>query len=159
MKTRRGLPIGLPTQIASLAAGVVFLAFPFCIRRPIANLTLWVSLMFLLDPINFWLGASSILGDWREGRWGRTLALMAGGATCGLLWELWNYWALSKWAYNLPFLGRLEGYKYFEMPWMGFQGFLPFAVECWVVLNTMEWMLNRLALRVTEPIPDEVSVM
>jgi hypothetical protein len=69
---------------------------------------------------------------------------MAGGAVCGLLWEFWNYWALTKWTYHLPFLGATEQYKYFEMPLVGFLGFLPFGVECWVMWQLMRWPLRGL---------------
>ena len=84
---------------------------------------------------------------------------MAGGATCGLCWEFWNYWALAKWSYNLPFLGGLEHYRYFEMPWLGFLGFLPFALECWVTLNLIVALLKRTGLRVTEELPDADSIL
>ena len=76
-----------------------------------------------------------------------------------MLWEFWNYWAIAKWTYQLPFLGALEQYRYFEMPWVGFVGFLPFAAECWVVLNTIIAVLEKSRLRVAEPLPDEVAVM
>ena len=84
---------------------------------------------------------------------------MAGGAICGLLWEFWNYWALAKWTYKLPFLEDLEQYRYFEMPWLGFLGFLPFALECWVVLNTILILIEKTGLRVAEPLADEDTVL
>ncbi len=117
-KRFRATPVRItrPAQISVCLLGAIFAMYPFCVRAPIGNLTLWVSLMFLLDPINHWLGAPSIIGDWRAGRFGRTVALMAAGAVCGLLWEFWNYWALTKWTYHLPFVGAIEHYKYFEMP-------------------------------------------
>jgi hypothetical protein len=154
-----GVRISRPVQVGVLLLGVAFVVYPLVTRNAIGSLTLWVSLMFLLDPINHWLGAPSIIGDWRAGRWGRTLSLMAGGAICGLCWEFWNYWAIAKWTYHLPFVGALEQYRYFEMPWIGFVGFLPFAIECWVVLNTLDALAGRVGLRVAEPLPDDSHVM
>ena len=151
--------IALPVQALVCLLGAAFAVYPFLVRDPIGSLTLWVSLMFLLDPINHWLGAPSIIGDWRAGRFGRTLSLMAAGAVCGLLWEFWNYWALTKWTYHLPFVGGLERYRYFEMPWIGFQGFLPFAIECWVALNTVLAVAARLRLRIVETLPDDDAVI
>jgi hypothetical protein len=90
----------------------------------------WLAFIFLLDPINHLRGQPSIAGDLAEGRWGRLLSLLAGGAVCGLLWEFWNYWALSKWTYTVPYFGNV---KLFEMPLLGFLGFPPFAVECWAM--------------------------
>lgn len=90
----------------------------------------WLSFIFLLDPINHLRGQPSIAGDLAEGRWGRLFSLLAGGAVCGLLWEFWNYWALSKWTYTVPYFGNV---KLFEMPLPGYLGFPPFAVECWAM--------------------------
>lgn len=144
---------------AALVWGLTFTLWAVLVHNPVGDLTLWVGIIFLVDPINAWLGAPSLLEDWQAGRWGRWLALMAGGATCGLCWEFWNYWALAKWSYNLPFLGSLEHYRYFEMPWLGFLGFLPFALECWVALNLIIVLLDRVGLRVAEPLPQVDSVL
>ena len=102
--------------------------------------------------------APSLIGDWRAGRYGRTAALLAGGLTCGFLWEFWNYWAVAKWTYNLPFLAGLEPYKLFEMPLPGFSGFPPFALECWAVFQTIVLLGNRLGLR-SEPLPDDDVIL
>ena len=164
-----GLWVGLPLvlgvalpwrawrgHVVSLGLGLGMVAWVFYVREPVANLALWVGLIYLLDPINRrWLGQPSLVADWAAGRLGRTTALFAAGLTCGLLWELWNHWALAKWTYNLPFLGPLESWRYFEMPVLGLLGFLPFAAQCWVMLNTLLGVAGRLGLRVAEPLPDE----
>jgi hypothetical protein len=93
--------------------------------------------------------------DWQAGWYGRTLAAFAGGLTCGLLWEFWNYWALAKWTYHLPFLGGWENVRYFEMPLIGLIGFIPFGIECWVMWQSMRMPLDGLA----EPLPDERSLL
>jgi hypothetical protein len=90
----------------------------------------WLSFIFLLDPINHLRGRPSIAGDLAGGKSGRLLSLLAGGAVCGLLWEFWNYWALSKWTYTVPYFGNV---KLFEMPLPGYLGFPAFAVECWAM--------------------------
>jgi hypothetical protein len=133
-----------------LLVGVAMFAWPLVARDPVTNLTLWTSLVFLLDPINLWLGRPSMLRDWSQGWYGRTLAAFAGGLGCGLLWEFWNYWALAKWVYHLPFLGPLEHVRYFEMPVPGLLGFIPFGLECWVMWQTIRIIFDGLA----EPLPD-----
>lgn len=90
----------------------------------------WLSFIFLLDPINYLRGHPSIAGDLADGNWVRLLSLLASGAVCGVLWEFWNYWAISKWTYTVPFFGNV---RVFEMPVLGFLGFPPFAVECWIL--------------------------
>ncbi|MHC4652839.1 MAG: hypothetical protein ACYTES_18520, partial [Planctomycetota bacterium] len=82
-----------------------------------------------------------------------------GGLTCGVLWEFWNYWAAAKWTYDLPFLGPLEQHRLFEMPLPGFGGFLPFALECWVVFQTILLVMTGLRLRLFEPLPDDDAVL
>ncbi len=133
-----------------LTAGVAMFVWPLVHPDPVTNLTLWTSLVFLLDPVNDRLGRPSMFRDWRAGWYGRSLAAMAGGLACGLLWEFWNYWALTKWTYHLPFLGRAGRYHYFEMPLPGLLGFLPFGLECWVMWQTIRIPFDGLA----EPLPD-----
>jgi hypothetical protein len=47
-----------------------------------------------------------------------------------VLWEFWNYWALAKWTYTVPYLDHL---KVFEMPVLGYLGFPPFVLECYAM--------------------------
>jgi hypothetical protein len=144
-----------PILILSLIVGLAMFLWPILHPDPITNLTLWASLVFLLDPINYWLGRPSMWRDWFNGNFARTLAAFFGGLICGLLWEFWNYWALTKWTYNLPFLGPLEHYRYFEMPVLGLLGFLPFGLESWVLWQTMRIFLDGLA----EPLPDDMTLL
>ena len=95
-----------------------------------------------IDPINLLFGRPSILRDWSNGRWGRTLALGAGGLLCGFLWEFWNFWAGTKWVYHLPFLGSWEHVKYFEMPIPGLLGFIAFGIETWTMWQTSLLILS-----------------
>ena len=62
------------------------------------------------------------------------IKLITAGLICGILWEFWNFWALTKWIYTVPFF---EDLKLFEMPLAGFFGFPPFTVECYVMINTV----------------------
>jgi len=57
------------------------------------------------------------------------LRLLIAGMICGMLWEFWNFWAGSKLIYSVPQLWFL---KLFEMPFLGFFGFPPFALECYL---------------------------
>ncbi|MFA7236886.1 MAG: hypothetical protein WC058_08480 [Phycisphaeraceae bacterium] len=136
--TRRALP-------SSMVMGAGWVVFSILIRNPISNFTLWAAPLFLLDPINAWRGRPSILRDWMNGRWGRTISLMAGGLTCGLLWEFWNYFAVAKWIYVLPFLGPLEQVRWFEMPVIGLIGFLPFGPTCWVMMQSFPLLMPGVA--------------
>jgi hypothetical protein len=132
----RGIP--MPNWVRGVLAvgGIGLCAVPVFVGGAVSNLALWVGTFALLDPLNYACGRPSILRDWQHGRWGRTLALGAGGLWCGLLWEFWNYWALTKWQYHLPFLGAAEHLKYFEMPLPGLVGFIAFGIQVWVMWQT-----------------------
>ncbi|MGH7178031.1 MAG: hypothetical protein ACREJC_11670 [Tepidisphaeraceae bacterium] len=133
----------------ALLAGVAMFTWPLVHPTPATSLTVWTSLVFFLDPINQKLKRPSMFSDWQNGWYGRTLAAATGGLICGLLWEFWNYWALTKWIYHLPFLGSLEDYRYFQMPVLGLIGFIPFGIECWVMWQTIRIPLDGLV----EPLP------
>ena len=135
--------------------GAGWLVYSWAINNPAGNFVMWAAPWFVLDPINRKLGRPSLFEDWRHGRWGRTVSLALGGLLCGLLWEFWNYFAVAKWIYVLPFLGPLEHVKYFEMPAVGLVGFMPFGPACWVMLQT----LLALMPGVTEPLPTDEDVM
>jgi hypothetical protein len=117
----------------SVVVGAAFLVIPPLLPYEISRFLfgfVWLGVIFALDPINHRLGAPSLIAEWEQGRLGRTLALLAGGAVCGVLWEFWNFWAGAKWIYAVPILGDI---KLFEMPVLGFLGFPPFCLECYVL--------------------------
>jgi Domain of unknown function (DUF4332) len=93
---------------------------------------IWVAFIFLLDPLNYRFGGKSFLKDLEEGNPQKIYILLVAGLICGFLWEFWNFWALSKWVYTVPFLEKAKG---FEMPFLGFLGFAPFAVQAYVMYN------------------------
>jgi hypothetical protein len=150
---------GVRAHVILIVVGVACLVFPLVVRDPTGCLTLWLGPILLLDPINHAIGAPSVLGDWKEGRCGRTIALMAAGLTCGLLWESTNYFAAAKWTYNLSFLGPLKGSGYFEMPWPGLLGFLPFGIACWDPFVFVTALIRRISPRLIEDLPDEYAVL
>jgi hypothetical protein len=43
---------------------------------------------------------------------------------------MWNYFSLAKWEYSIPLVHRFE---VFEMPLLGYAGYLPFGLECLVI--------------------------
>jgi len=112
---------------AWLTVGIVFLVFPFIYSSTYLFALVWLGFALFLDPINYMLGYESILKDFENAKISKFMNLMLGGYICGFLWEFWNYWALRKWIYTVPFTQNI---KIFEMPIAGFTGFGPFAVEC-----------------------------
>jgi hypothetical protein len=93
---------------------------------------IWIGFTFLLEPFNYRFGGKSLLRDLEEGNPRKIYVLLVAGLICGFLWEFWNFWALSKWVYTVPFFDKGKG---FEMPFLGFLGFPPFAVQAYVMYN------------------------
>ena len=115
-----------------IATGFVFLTLPLLWPQFFFPLV-WSVFIFLLEPLNHRLGLPSLMREWQQGTLRTFYLLLVAGAICGLLWEFWNFWALTKWEYTVPYVGWL---KVFEMPLLGFFGFPPFAVQCYVMMST-----------------------
>jgi len=113
----------------SMLAGAGFIIL--CIAWPRYFFPLvWGGFILALDPVNYRLGAPSLLREWEQGSLRKTALLMTSGLLCGIFWEFWNFWATTKWVYTVPFLNE---FKLFEMAAPGFLGFIPFALECYVM--------------------------
>ena len=116
------VPVVIPARVGAYLFGLV-----------------WAGFVLLLDPINRRLELASLLGDLVEGRRSRLYSLLASGWICGWLWESWNYWSAAKWHYTFP---MFQNIKIFEMPAPGFLGFLPFALECFTMYVTADWLVK-----------------
>ena len=129
--TVRPLTVTTAVQAGLVSLGIVFMLGVLFYPRYCFPLV-WGSIIFLFEPINYRWSATSLLKDWERGTARKFYLLLTAGLICGVLWELWNFWAATKWIYTVPFFEEL---KIFEMPLLGFLGFPPFAVECYVVYN------------------------
>jgi len=74
------------------------------------------------------------VGDWRL-IW---LPAMA-AVICGFFWEMWNFHSLAHWEYSVPFVQR---FHLFEMPILGYAGYLPFGLECMAVSVMLDRFLG-----------------
>lgn len=90
----------------------------------------WLCLFLLLDPINYLHGRPSVIAQLQKGDWRLVVALSLGALVCGFFWEMWNYWAFPKWEYTIAFVDFAH---VFEMPLLGYGGYLPFGLEPYAV--------------------------
>lgn len=74
-------------------------------------------------------------GDWRD-PWLTVIAALF----CGLCWELWNVFSLARWTYHIPHAQVLH---LFEMPLLGYAGYLPFGITCAVAAQLLTGMDPR----------------
>lgn len=140
-----------------MTLGFLFLSLPALSPNSTARYLIpfvWLGFAFLLEPINFLLGGRSVFQYFEAGELKEFLSLMLAGVMCGLLWEFWNYWAEARWVYNLPF--SWAGPRIFEMPLLGFLGFIPFAVECHAMQNYLLALLNRKKTFIHHPIVESL---
>lgn len=97
-------------------------AFPF----------LWLWAFLLIDPLNWMRGRPSLLEQFSRGDLRMISALSLAVLVCGFFWEMWNFYAMPKWYYTVPYLGFL---RIFEMPILGYLGYIPFAWELYALYH------------------------
>ena len=93
---------------------------------------LWLSPLLIITGLQGIRGERTVFSGIGAGRWRRICLPALSALICGLLWEMWNAYSLAKWMYEVPFVGR---FKVFEMPLLGFAGYLPFGLECVAVAD------------------------
>jgi len=113
-----------------VAFGLLCLVVPIVWPSTYMTPLVWMGFAFFLDPINGRLGERSILSEFFTGRFRSMPLFFLAGLVAGILWEFWNYWASSKWEYDVPYWGHI---KVFEMPVLGFLGFMPFIIESYAI--------------------------
>ncbi len=126
-------------QPPALLLGVACLVLPLVCPRYAFPLV-WGAFFFLLDPFCDLMGGPSLIRSFMAGERRRHLCLLAAGLVCGLWWESWNYFAITKWVYIFPVLNFG---KVFEMPILGYLGFPPFALEAAVMYNFFKALDER----------------
>jgi hypothetical protein len=132
-RIKRGPLIGVDrmTTVTFFALGWFMLAlmlawpkvfFPF----------IWLSLYFILEPFNIWLGHHSLAYWTLEGDWRPVISLWLGVLLTAFFWEMWNFYSYPKWIYHVPYADWLH---LFEMPLLGYGGYLPFALELYALYH------------------------
>jgi hypothetical protein len=90
----------------------------------------WVAPLLLITSLQVVAGEETIFSTIAHGNW-KSLWLPALAAlVCGFFWEMWNYKSLAHWEYAIPFVHR---FQIFEMPFLGYAGYLPFGLQCLAV--------------------------
>ena len=86
----------------------------------VAPPTLLISLAALRGEPHVFSGIAS--GDWRP-----AVSSVLAALLCGVFWETWNFGSYAKWVYVIPYVDALH---IFEMPLLGYAGYLPFGLTC-----------------------------
>ena len=88
---------------------------------------LWVSPLLIILSLQRLAGQPTILRSLTWGDWRPVVTPALAALVCGFFWEMWNYFSLARWTYTIPFVQR---FQLFEMPILGYGGYLPFGLEC-----------------------------
>ena len=96
---------------------------------------LWVSPLLIIASLQTLMGEETLFSSIGGGDWRVAVSSASAALLCGWFWEMWNYWSLAKWEYAVPFVHQ---YQIFEMPLLGYVGYLPFGLECAVIGGMLE---------------------
>lgn len=114
-----------------IGASILLQALVFAFPRQMYPFV-WVAPFLLLDGVGVLLNGRGLGANLVRGRWREAVVIATAGLLCGVLWEFWNYRAVPNWEYSVPLLGFL---KVFEMPLLGYLGYIPFA---WSIVRLVE---------------------
>ena len=88
---------------------------------------LWVSPLLIIVSLQALLGEDHVLAPIGHGDWRMVVACAGAAVICGFFWEMWNSHSLARWVYHIPYVER---FRVFEMPILGYAGYLPFGLQC-----------------------------
>lgn len=139
-RLKRGPVIGADklTTILFFSAGWLMLGL-MLIWPKIFFLFIWLSLYFIIEPINVWLGNRSLARWTQKGDWRPVISLWLGVLLTAFFWEMWNYYSYPKWVYHVAWGDWLH---IFEMPLLGYGGYLPFALELYALYHLITGLLG-----------------
>ena len=143
-RLKRGPVIGTHTRTTTsiFAAGWIMLAL-MLLWPKIFFLFIWLSLYFIIEPINIWLGNRSLAHWTQKGDWRPVISLWLGVLLTAFFWEMWNFYSYPKWVYHVAWGDWLH---IFEMPLLGYGGYLPFALELYALYNLVTGLLSHKAV-------------
>ncbi len=88
---------------------------------------LWTAPLVILLALQMFGRPGPLWAALGDGRWPVWAAAALAGLVCGFFWEMWNFYSLARWVYTVPWVDR---FHLFEMPLLGYAGYLPFGLEC-----------------------------
>ncbi|MBT8380011.1 MAG: hypothetical protein KJN64_12360 [Ignavibacteria bacterium] len=100
----------------------------------------WLSVFFILEPVNILLRKNSIYDYLKNGNWKPVFSLWIGCLVCGFFWEMWNYFSYPKWVYDIHFANFLY---IFEMPILGYLGYIPFSFELLTIYSLLVGIFTK----------------
>jgi len=88
---------------------------------------LWVAPLLIIVSLHGLFGEPHLFSPVARGDWSGIVSAATAALLCGFFWEMWNLYSVAKWVYSIPYVHR---FQVFEMPVLGYAGYLPFGMEC-----------------------------
>ncbi|MEO7003319.1 MAG: hypothetical protein ABI068_16010 [Ktedonobacterales bacterium] len=140
------LPFWAVVTLVAVGAGCILATVYFPLY---AFPLIWLCLVFLLDPINNLFGRKSAFGHLLAGDWRFIVTVPLATLICGFFWEMWNSHANPYWFYIIPYINR-PPYLFggpaphlFQMPLVGYLGYLPFGIELFAMYQLALLILQQ----------------
>jgi hypothetical protein len=115
--------------VAAFSVGL----FPFLLF-----FVVWLASLLILPQVMTLLGLWTPFTPLAKGNWSPMVLCAIASLLTGFVWEFWNYGSNAwhpglnpnYWRYEVPYVDVTVGFT--EMPLLGYFGYLPFGVQCWV---------------------------
>ncbi|HXV10751.1 MAG TPA: hypothetical protein VD839_08105, partial [Burkholderiales bacterium] len=127
--------LALATGIAALAATGV--------SPELFYAALWIGPPLVFCGLQQLVLGETLLSPLARGDWRPLLQPALAALVCGFFWEMWNYGSLAQWHYSIPYAQK---FQLFEMPLLGYMGYLPFGVMCALALDLIARIVERRGL-------------
>ncbi len=109
---------------------------------------LWISPLLIIVCLQALMQEPHILSRLARGEWSDAVSAALAALVCGGFWEMWNYFSLAKWQYSIPLVHR---FQIFEMPLLGYAGYLPFGLECLVIGSMLDQLMSNPKSKIPYP--------
>jgi hypothetical protein len=127
---REWRPLSPQNPVAIACAGLLFSCaglFAVGIAPDVVFPLVWFAPPTLLISLAALRGEPHVLSGIAGGDWRAFVASSLAALWCGFFWEMWNSGSLAKWVYAIPYV---DEFHLFEMPLLGYAGYLPFGLTC-----------------------------
>lgn len=136
------VPAGAMLAWLALATGTAILA-AMSVSPELFYAALWIGPPLVFCSLQRIFVGESLLSPLARGDWRPLLQPALAALVCGFFWELWNSGSLAQWHYSIPYAQR---FHLFEMPLLGYAGYLPFGVMCALALDLVGRIVERKGL-------------
>lgn len=98
----------------------------------------WLASLLIIPEAMALVGLWTPFTPLAKGNWAPMVLCALASLCTGFFWEFWNHGSNvwhpgcnpNFWRYDVPYVNVVVGFT--EMPFLGYFGYLPFGVQCWV---------------------------